>query len=184
MLLLLISLLAAAVVRPVLADFTIYVGKSNDITDVGVTYSSTEMQVHDHSPLSCYDMGHVVPISASSNNDASKGRWACDGCSAKAPRDWVIDRFEMYNKDDAVGHSTDHPFPLFNRSTGAVTLYATGNNNYDMRDINNTFLGTCNRPKHPQEMDCWQLISATFLTHVFTCTSDLVPNDDLWISDE
>ncbi|KAG4216608.1 hypothetical protein PC116_g34911 [Phytophthora cactorum] len=122
MLLLLISLLSAAVVRPVLADFTIYIGKSNDITDVGVTYSSTEMQVHDHSPLSCYDMGHVVPISASSNNDASKGRWACDGCSAKAPRDWIIDRFEMYNKDDAVGHSTDHPFPLFNRSTGAVSM--------------------------------------------------------------
>lgn len=41
-----------------------------------------------------------------------------------------------------------------------------------MRDINNTFLGTCNRPTHPQEMDCWQLISATFLTHVFSCKSN------------
>ncbi|KAI1097471.1 hypothetical protein F4804DRAFT_351581 [Jackrogersella minutella] len=176
-------LLTTTIVSTALADFTIYVGKDNDITDVGVTYSSTEIQVHNHAPLSCSDMGHVVPISASSNNDASKGRWACDGCNAQAPRDWVIDRFEMYNRADAVGHSTDHPTPLFNKATGAVTLYGTGDGNYDMLDINNTFLGTCNRPSHPQEMDCWQLISASFLTHVFTCTSDLVPNEGLWVSD-
>ncbi|KAI0099563.1 hypothetical protein F4776DRAFT_650007 [Hypoxylon sp. NC0597] len=175
--------LVITTVSTVLADFTIYIGKTNDITDVGVTFSSTELQIHDHAPLSCSDMGHVVPISVSTNNDASKGRWACDGCSAEAARDWVIKRFEMYNRKDAVGHSTDHPIPLFNRATGAVTLYRTENGNYDMRDINNEFLGTCSRPSHPQEMDCWQLISATFLTHVFTCTSDLTPNKGLWIPD-
>ncbi|KAI1370413.1 hypothetical protein F4677DRAFT_438447 [Hypoxylon crocopeplum] len=167
-----------------LADFTIYIGKANDITDVGVTFSSTELQVHPRASLSCSDMGHVIAISSSTNNDASKGRWACDGCSALAPRNWVISRLEMYNKEDAVAHSTNHPFPLFNRATGAVTLYVTGNGNYDMRDINNTFLGTCDRPSNPQEMDCWQLVSATFLTHVFTCKSELIPNDALWVPDE
>ncbi|KAI0835144.1 hypothetical protein F5Y06DRAFT_299817 [Hypoxylon sp. FL0890] len=176
-------LLAVTSLPIVLADFTIYIGKTNDITDVGVTFSSTELQVHDHAPLSCSDMGHVVSISASSNNDASKGRWACDGCSAEAVRDWNISRFEMYNRNDAVGHSTDHPIPLFKKATGAVTLYRTVNGNYDMRDIRNNFLGTCSRPRHPQEMDCWQLISASFLTHVFTCTSDLTPNKGLWIPD-
>ncbi|KAI1214549.1 uncharacterized protein F4807DRAFT_449209 [Annulohypoxylon truncatum] len=175
-------LVVAAFVSTALANFAIYIGKTNDITDVGVTFSSTELQIHKHAPLSCSDMGHVIPISASTINDASKGRWACDGCNAKAPRDWIISRFEMYNRKNAIGRSTDHPFPLFNRATGAVTLYGTGNGNYDMRDINNTFLGTCNRPRRPQEMDCWQLISATFLTHVFTCTTDLVPNERLRIS--
>ncbi|KAI1414483.1 hypothetical protein F5Y13DRAFT_188144 [Hypoxylon sp. FL1857] len=178
-----IILIITTIVSTTLADFTIYIGKTNDITDVGVTFSSTEVQIHDHAPLSCSDMGHVVSISASSNNDASKGRWACDGCNAKAARDWNIDRFEMYNRNDAVGHSTDHPIPLFDRVTGAVTLYRTKNGNYDMRDIKNEFLGTCSRPLHPQEMDCWELISATFLTHVFTCTSDLTPNKGLWIPD-
>ncbi|KAI0883296.1 uncharacterized protein GGS22DRAFT_190611 [Annulohypoxylon maeteangense] len=176
-----ILLVVATIVSTALANFTIYIAKANEITDAGVTFSSTELQVHKHAPLSCSDMGHVIPISASTINDASKGRWACDGCNANAPRDWIISRFEMYNRKNAIGRSTDHPFPLFNRATGAVTLYGTGNGNYDMRDINNTFLGTCNRPRHPQEMDCWQLISATFLTHVFTCTSDLVPNEGLWI---
>ncbi|KAI1772960.1 hypothetical protein F4818DRAFT_443845 [Hypoxylon cercidicola] len=176
------ALLGLVISSAVLADFTIYIGKSNDITDVGVTFSSSEMQVHDHAPLSCSDMGHAVSISASTNNDASKGRWACDGCNAKAPRDWIIDRFEMYNHHDAVGHSTSHPVPLFDRATGAVTLYGTGNGHYDMLDVNNTFLGTCDRPAVPQEMDCWELISATFLTHVFTCTSDLVPNEALYDS--
>ncbi|KAI1444612.1 hypothetical protein F5Y02DRAFT_418837 [Annulohypoxylon stygium] len=174
-------LVLAAIVSTALANFTIYIGKTNDITDVGVTFSSTELQIHKHAPLSCSDFGRVIPISASSINDASKGRWACDGCNAKAPRDWVISRFEMYNRNNAIGRSTDHPFPLFNRATGAVTLYGTGNGNYDMRDINNTFLGTCNRPRRPQEMDCWQIISATSMTHVFTCISDLVPNEGLWI---
>lgn len=81
-----------------------------------------------------------------------------------------------------------------------AALYGTGNGNYDMLDVNNTYLGSCNRPAVPQEMDCWELISATFLTHVFTCkcarnsaipemsalkhgplgTSDLVPNDALF----
>ncbi|KAI1135640.1 hypothetical protein F5Y05DRAFT_394023 [Hypoxylon sp. FL0543] len=178
---LLTFLLTITSLRIVLADFTIYIGKTNDITDVGVTYSSTQLQVHDHAPLSCSDMGHVVSISASTNNDASKGRWACDGCSAKAVRDWDISRYEIYNRKDAIGHSTDHPFPVFNIATGAVTLYRTENGHYDMRDIHNGFLGTCSRPAHPQELDCWQLISATFLTHVFTCTSDLVPNKGLWI---
>ncbi|XXH00798.1 hypothetical protein Hte_007149 [Hypoxylon texense] len=181
------ALLGLALLSPVLADFTIYVGKNNDITDVGVTFSSSEMQVHDRAPLGCSDVGHSVSISASTNNDASKGRWACDGCGAQAPRDWNITRFEMYNHDDAVGHSTSHPVPLFDRATGAVSmflipkrstpnhdshvaaLYGTGDGNYDMLDINNTFLGTCDRPIHPQEMDCWELVSASFLTHVFTC---------------
>lgn len=119
-------LLLIAIASPTLADFAIYVGKTNDITDVGVTFSSTELQVHEHALLSCSDMGHVVSISASTNNDASKGRWACDGCNGLAPRDWIISRFEMYNRNDAVGHATDHPFPLFNRATGAVSTYGGG----------------------------------------------------------
>lgn len=119
----LFSLLAAS---RTLADFTIYIGKTNDITDVGVTYATTQIQIHSHAPLSCSDVGHVVAISMSSINDASKGRWACDGCNALAPRDWAIKRLEMYNYDDAVAHSTDHPFPLFNRATGAVSTYGHG----------------------------------------------------------
>ncbi|KAI1395718.1 hypothetical protein F4819DRAFT_505279 [Hypoxylon fuscum] len=173
-------ILSLTAVVPALSDFTIYIGKSDDITDVGYEFSTSEIQIHDHAPLSCADMEHVVPISASTNNDASKGRWACDGCNANAPRDWIISRFEMYNHNDAVGHSTDHPKPLFDRATGAVTLYGTGNGNYEMLDINNTFLGTCNRPAVPQEMNCWQLVSSTFLTHVFTCTSHLTPNEALY----
>ncbi|OTA67982.1 hypothetical protein K449DRAFT_430086 [Hypoxylon sp. EC38] len=179
-----LGILVITAVSTVLADFTIYIGQTNDITDVGVVFSSTEIQIHNHYNLSCSDIGHVVPISVSSNNDASKGHWACDGCSAKAAKDWCIDRFEMYNRGDAVGRSTDHSTPLFDRATGAVTLYKIKNSgHYEMRDINNSFLGTCNRPRYPQEMDCWQLISATFLTHVFTCTSDLIPNKGLWIPD-
>ncbi|KAI0376612.1 hypothetical protein F5Y04DRAFT_285688 [Hypomontagnella monticulosa] len=177
------TLLLAVSASFAVADFVLYVGRTNDITDVGVTFSSSELQVHPHPLLSCSDMGHVVSISASSNNDASKGRWACDGCSGLAPRDWAISRFEMYNRNDAVGHSTDHPIPLFNRATGAVTLYETENGHYDMRDIKNVFLGTCSRPVHPQEIDCWQLISASSFTHVFTCTTDLVPNEGLWVPD-
>ncbi|KAL7624824.1 hypothetical protein AAE478_004038 [Parahypoxylon ruwenzoriense] len=161
--------LGLAAASPALAGFTVYIGKLNEITDVGVTFSSTELQIHSHAPLSCFDMDQTVPIAVSTDNDASKGDWACDGCSALAPRNWIIDRFEMYNGENAIGSATDHPFPLFNQATGAVTLYGTGNGNYDMRDINNTFLGTCNRPGHPQEMDCPRLISASFLTHVFTC---------------
>ncbi|OTB01749.1 hypothetical protein M426DRAFT_25357 [Hypoxylon sp. CI-4A] len=176
--------LIAATVSTTQADFTIYLGKTNDIVDVGNTFSASELQVHDHAPLGCSDIGQSVSISMSTNNDASKGRWACDGCNALAPRDWIIDRFEIYNHDDAVGHSTDNPTPVFNKATGAVTLYGIGHGNYDMRDINNTFLGTCSRPYHPQEMDCWQLISATSITHVFTCMSDLVPNDGLWVPDD
>ncbi|KAI1391591.1 uncharacterized protein F4822DRAFT_190700 [Hypoxylon trugodes] len=180
-LMIILAIIVALGATNVNADFTVYIGKDNDITDVGVTFSSNELQIHDHALLSCSDMGHTVSISASNINDASKGRWACDGCSADAPRNWIVDRFEMYNRDDAVGHGTDHPFPLFDRATGAVTLYGTGDGNYAMLDINNTFLGTCNRPSKPQEMDCWELISATFLTHVFTCISDLVPNKRLWV---
>ncbi|OTA91485.1 hypothetical protein M434DRAFT_32649 [Hypoxylon sp. CO27-5] len=179
----LLGILVITAVSTVLADFTIYIGKTNDITDIGVVFSSTEIQIHKHYNLSCSDVGHVVPISVSSENDASKGHWACDGCGVQAAKNWPIKRLEMYNGKNAVGRSTYHPIPLFNRATGAVTLYKTENSNYDMRDINNSYLGTCNRPLYPQEMDCRQLISATFLTHVFTCTSDLTPNKGLWKPD-
>ena len=79
------------------------------------------MQVHDHSPLGCSDVDGMVSLSNPNDNDASSGGWACDGCNQDAVRDWDIERFEMYNGDDAVGAVTDDPFPLFDRATGAVS---------------------------------------------------------------
>lgn len=38
-----------------------------------------------------------------------------------------------------------------------------------MRDTDGNFLGTCTRPDDPQEMDCSQVIAATFMTHAFSC---------------
>ncbi|KAI1253858.1 hypothetical protein MGN70_004253 [Eutypa lata] len=161
------------------ADFTIYLGNTNEIDNPGISFSAAGMQVHDHAPLDCSEVSDMVTISTPSDNDASSGGWACDGCNADAVRDWDVQRFEMYNGDDAVGSETDNPIPLFSSATGSVTLYQTDGTNYDMRDSDDNLLGTCTRPEDPQEMDCSEVIAATFLTHAFSCTSDLTPNAEL-----
>ena len=113
--------LALAAASPALADFTVYLGNTNEINNPGVSFSASAMQVHDHAPLGCSDVDGSVSLSNPSDNDASSGGWACDGCNQDAVRDWNINRFEMYNGEDAVGASTDDPIPLFNRATGSVS---------------------------------------------------------------
>lgn len=108
------------------ADFTIYLGNTNEIDNPGISFSAAGMQVHDHAPLDCSEVSDMVTISTPSDNDASSGGWACDGCNADAVRDWDVQRFEMYNGDDAVGSETDNPIPLFSSATGSVsTLYSS-----------------------------------------------------------
>ena len=114
-----IATLAAS--KGALADFQVYLGTTNEINNPGTSFSASAMQVHDHSPLGCSDVDGMVSLSNPNDNDASSGGWACDGCNQDAVRDWDIERFEMYNGDDAVGAVTDDPFPLFDRATGAVS---------------------------------------------------------------
>lgn len=115
------SMMATMMIGHAAADFTVYLGNTNEINNPGVSFSSVGMQVHDHAPLDCSEVSNSVTIATPSDNDASSGGWACDGCNADAVADWEIKRLEIYNGDDAIGAATDNPIPLFDRATGAVS---------------------------------------------------------------
>ena len=51
----------------------------------------------------------------------------------------------------------------------ATALYQNDDGGYTARDSDDNEVGTCSRPSDPQEMDCSQVIAATFLTHAFDC---------------
>ena len=53
--------------------------------------------------------------------------------------------------------------------TAATALYQNDDGGYTARDSDDNEVGTCSRPSDPQEMDCSQVIAATFLTHAFDC---------------
>lgn len=104
------------------ADFRIYQGSGTGIVAPGAASSSSDLYILSNEP-SCDDVvNYHSPLSQPADNDASSNGWACDGCTAAdAPQDWVVDRLEFYNADDAVGASTDSPYPILDIATGSTS---------------------------------------------------------------
>ncbi|RYP93150.1 hypothetical protein DL770_000724 [Monosporascus sp. CRB-9-2] len=181
------ALLGLAAVKGAGADFEIYIRGTNPDNNPNENYTSVGAQIHYHSPVTCEETRKVVTIENARWNDASKHGWACNGCTEWPRKQWLrvqlwrVTRFEMYNGRDAVGGVRGNPHPLFDHATGAVTLYRLDDdhNYYQMRDKYDAILGHCWRPEHPQEMACPFIDSIPFLTHFFSCETDLRPHHDL-----
>ncbi|RYP11321.1 hypothetical protein DL764_000139 [Monosporascus ibericus] len=181
------ALLGLAAVKGAAADFEIYIRGTNLDNSPYQDFTSVGAQIHYHSPLTCEETRKVVTIEYAKCDDASKRGWVCDGCTDDPGKEWPrvqywrVTRFEMYNGERTVDGVRGNPHPLFNRATGAVTLYKLDDhrNYYQIRDKYDEILGYCWRREHPQEMTCPFIDSVPFLTHLFSCKSDLRPHRDL-----
>jgi hypothetical protein len=92
-------------ISPVAADFLIFCGAENQDPDP----AQSSLVLFFNNPPSCHDVTSVaIEWTIQGNNDASHGGVACDGCDgSKAPQDWDVQRFEVYD-DNSNTFSVDN----------------------------------------------------------------------------
>ncbi|KAF2838634.1 hypothetical protein M501DRAFT_992596 [Patellaria atrata CBS 101060] len=154
-----------------LADFRIYLGGDNSISEGGsVAFNGAWLL---NAEPSCDDIYNSVMLINGYNDVTESDDWACDGCDAnESIGNLPITRFEIGDKTNDRQTTSG--------GLGYITLYPKPDGTYDLTysaeaDGPNGSRGYCNRENaKAHEFTCVQPVGSLNGKHIITCVTDLV----------